>query len=104
MDVTSLDDPQSDALAFASGEFVSQGPGFGLSEVVRRKILDGTDINGAAPDGTVDVNFGAGFRFLLNDSIALHIDFRDHLFDIDILGEEKTAHNLEGTLGITVFF
>ena len=57
-----------------------------------------------AGDDRFTVNFGAGFRFLLNDSIALHIDFRDHLFDIDILGEEKTAHNLEGTLGITVFF
>ena len=24
--------------------------------------------------------------------------------DIDLLGEEKTAHNLEGSLGLTVFF
>jgi outer membrane beta-barrel protein len=50
------------------------------------------------------VNFGAGYRFLVTDSIALHVDFRDHLFDIDLLGQEKTAHNLEGTLGVTVFF
>ncbi len=57
-----------------------------------------------ADDDRFTVNFGAGFRFLLNDSIALRVDFRDHLFDIDLLGEEKTAHNLEGTLGITVFF
>ena len=27
-----------------------------------------------------------------------------HLFDIDLLGEEKTVHNLEGHLGVTVFF
>ena len=44
------------------------------------------------------------FRFLLTDSLALHVDFRDHLFDIDLLGEEKTAHNLEGHIGVTVFF
>jgi outer membrane beta-barrel protein len=57
-----------------------------------------------AGDDRFTVNFGAGYRFLLTDSITLHVDFRDHLFDIDLLGEEKTAHNLEGSLGLTVFF
>ncbi|MDH4126024.1 MAG: outer membrane beta-barrel domain-containing protein [Gammaproteobacteria bacterium] len=57
-----------------------------------------------AGDDRFTVNFGAGYRFLLNDSVALHLDFRDHLFDIDILGEDKTTHNLEGHLGVTVFF
>ena len=57
-----------------------------------------------ADDDRFTVNFGAGFRFLLTDSVAFHVDFRDHLFDIDILGEEKTSHNLEGTFGVTVFF
>jgi len=57
-----------------------------------------------AGDDRFTVNFGAGYRFLLNDSIAIHLDVRDHLFDIDILGEDKTTHNMEGHLGMTVFF
>jgi len=57
-----------------------------------------------AADDRFTVNFGAGYRFLLTDSVAVHMDFRDHMFDIDLLGEEKTTHNLEGTLGLTVFF
>jgi outer membrane beta-barrel protein len=57
-----------------------------------------------AGDDRFSVNVGVGYRFLLTDAIALHLDFRDHLFDIDLLGEEKTAHNLEGHLGFTVFF
>jgi outer membrane beta-barrel protein len=57
-----------------------------------------------ADDDRFTVNFGAGLRFLLNDSWTLRVDFRDHLYDIDILGEEKTVHNLEGTVGFTVFF
>jgi len=57
-----------------------------------------------AGDDRFTVNFGGGYRFLLSDSIAIHVDFRDHLFDIDLLGEEKTAHNLEGHVGFTVFF
>ena len=55
-------------------------------------------------DDRFTINFGAGVRFLLTDSIALHLDFRDHLFDTDLLGEEKTVHNLESHLGLTVFF
>jgi len=57
-----------------------------------------------AGDDRFTVNFGAGYRFILTDSVAIHLDFRDHLYDIDVIGEEKTAHNLEGTLGISVFF
>ena len=57
-----------------------------------------------AGDDRFTVNFGAGYRFLLTDSIAIHVDFRDHLFDIDLFGEEKTAHNLEAHLGFAVFF
>lgn len=57
-----------------------------------------------AGDDRFTVNFGAGYRFLLTDAVALHLDFRDHLFDIDVIGEEKTAHNIEAHLGVTVFF
>ncbi|HKL62166.1 MAG TPA: outer membrane beta-barrel domain-containing protein [Woeseiaceae bacterium] len=57
-----------------------------------------------AGDDRFTVNFGFGYRLLLNDMIALHADVRDHLFDIDILGEEKTAHNIEGHIGFTIFF
>jgi outer membrane beta-barrel protein len=57
-----------------------------------------------AGDDRFTVNFGAGYRFLLTDAVAVHLDFRDHLFDIDLLGEDKTAHNLEAHLGLTVFF
>ena len=57
-----------------------------------------------AGDDRFTVNFGFGYRFLLTDSVAFHLDFRDHLYDIDLFGEEKTVHNLEGTLGVTVFF
>ena len=55
-------------------------------------------------DDRFTVNYGAGYRFLFTDTVALHMDFRNHLYDIDLFGEEKTAQNLEATLGITVFF
>jgi outer membrane beta-barrel protein len=67
-------------------------------------LVAGLGSTNFADDDRFTVNFGAGFRFLFTDSIAFHVDFRDHLFDIDILGREKTTHNLEGTIGMTVFF
>ena len=67
-------------------------------------LIAGLGATRFAGDDRFSVNVGAGYRFLLNDWMALHIDFRDHLFDIDVLGEEKTVHNLEGHLGFTVFF
>jgi outer membrane beta-barrel protein len=57
-----------------------------------------------AKDDRFTINFGAGYRFLLNDSVALHLDVRDHVFDMDLLGESKTSHNLETHAGVTFFF
>jgi outer membrane beta-barrel protein len=80
--------------------FIGEGRAFNSSLYV----IAGLGSTTFAGDDRFTVNFGAGYRFLLTDSIAMHVDFRDHLFDIDLLGEEKTAHNLEGTLSLTVFF
>lgn len=57
-----------------------------------------------AGDDRFTVNFGFGYRFLATDWLAIHVDVRDHVFDIDILGEEKSAHNFESKLGLTIFF
>lgn len=80
--------------------FIGEGRAFNTSVY----LIAGMGSTRFAGDDRFTVNFGAGYRFLMNDSMALHIDFRDHLFDIDVLGEEKTAHNLEGHLGFTMFF
>ena len=50
------------------------------------------------------LNIGAGYRFLVNDWLSLHIDLKDHIFDSDLLGIDKTTHNLEATLGVSAFF
>jgi outer membrane beta-barrel protein len=67
-------------------------------------VIAGVGNTEFANDSHFTVNVGAGYRFLLNDWIALHLDFRDHIFDSDLLGNDKTTHNLEGTAGVTLFF
>jgi outer membrane beta-barrel protein len=80
--------------------FIGEGHAFNTSLY----LIAGLGSTSFAGDDRFTVNVGAGYRFLLTDSVALHLDFRDHLYDIDLFGEEKTVHNLEGTLGVTVFF
>lgn len=57
-----------------------------------------------AGDNRFTANAGVGYRILLNRWLAARFDFRDYLFDIDLLGEKKVTHNLEGSLGISVYF
>jgi outer membrane beta-barrel protein len=50
------------------------------------------------------VTLGAGARVLVKDWLAAHLDIRDHVMEIDVLGKNKTAHNYEATLSLTAFF
>ncbi len=57
-----------------------------------------------AGSNRLTLNLGGGFRLLATDWMALHVDVRDHIFNIDILAEDKTTNNLEVTLGVSIFF
>jgi len=67
-------------------------------------LIGGVGSTDFAGDERFTVNFGAGFRLLASDWLAVHLQVRDHAFDIDLFGEEKTAHNIETLLGVTWFF
>ncbi|MGI9288503.1 MAG: outer membrane beta-barrel domain-containing protein [Pseudomonadales bacterium] len=67
-------------------------------------VIGGVGSTEFGGDDNFTVNFGVGYRVLLNDWLALQVDVRDHLFDSDLLGEEKTLHNFEFTAGFSIFF
>jgi len=67
-------------------------------------VIAGVGSTEFAGDDRFTVNVGAGFRILMNDAFALRLDVRDHLFDIDLLGTDKTAHNIEYHVGLSFFF
>ncbi|MCG8671001.1 MAG: outer membrane beta-barrel domain-containing protein [Pseudomonadales bacterium] len=53
------------------------------------------------------INIGIGYRLIVLDWLALHVDFRDHIFERDpILGETEssTVNNFEMRTGVSVFF
>ena len=57
-----------------------------------------------AGDNRLTINFGAGFRVLPTDWLAIHIGVQDRVFDSDLLGETKVTNNIEALLSATVFF
>lgn len=85
---------------FPGEVFLGEGRAFNTSLY----LIGGLGSTRFAGDDRFTVNVGAGYRFLISDWMALHIDFRDHMFDTDLLGKEKTVHNFEAHLGATVFF
>ncbi|NOY61729.1 MAG: outer membrane beta-barrel domain-containing protein [Gammaproteobacteria bacterium] len=67
-------------------------------------VIGGIGSTEFAGDNRSTMNFGAGYRFLLTDWMAIHLDARDHIFDIDVTGEDRTTNNLEFTGGVSLFF
>ncbi len=61
-DVSATNSPRSSTMASTGSDLISGANGF-FNTVVQNKILTGVDSNGAAADGTVDVNFGLSWSF-----------------------------------------
>ena len=49
-------------------------------------------------------NFGAGLRFYSTDWLSIDLSMREYSFTHDLFGKEKDTNNLEGRLGISIFF
>jgi outer membrane beta-barrel protein len=60
-----------------------------------------TDFGG---DDRFTLNVGLGLKLMPLDWMAVHADVRDYIFDNDLLGQEKTTHNLEARIGVSFFF
>ncbi len=67
-------------------------------------LVAGIGSTNFAGDDRFTVSGGFGYRVLPADWIAVHFDVRDHVYDIDLLGEKKIVNNLEAHLGLSVFF
>ena len=67
-------------------------------------IIAGVGNTDFAGDSYFTYNFGGGFRFYATDYLALRLDVRDYIFDIDLLGKNGSTHNLAITTGISIYF
>jgi len=55
-------------------------------------------------DDRFTITWGAGYSITATGWLAIHLDFRDHIFDIAVTGEDKTSHNLEASIGLNYYF
>ena len=67
-------------------------------------LIGGAGATEFAGDTRFTANVGVGYQVLLNDGVAVQFTVREHLFRIDVLGEEKTSMNTEVSTGLSVFF
>lgn len=67
-------------------------------------IIGGIGSTEFGGDDRFTVVFGGGYRIIVKDWLAIHASARDYTFSSDLSGEEKTAHNIEISLGATYFF
>jgi outer membrane beta-barrel protein len=67
-------------------------------------LIGGVGKTNFAGDDRFTLNVGVGMRLMPLDWLAIHADFRDYIYDIDLLGQEKTSHNLEARIGVSFFF
>jgi outer membrane beta-barrel protein len=63
--------------------------------------IGGTDFAG---DTKFTANFGAGYRVVPTDWLAVHIQVQDRVFQSSLLGSAKLTNNIEAVIGTTVFF
>jgi outer membrane beta-barrel protein len=89
--------------AFNSALYVTVG----IGDVKFGNTTTGTTAGGTATAADIDnfaLNFGVGGRILVTDWLAAHLDVRDHVFESDLFGVTKNVHNIEATLGLSVFY
>jgi len=67
-------------------------------------LIAGAGYTSFAGDDVFTWNVGFGYKLLLNDWLALRVDARDHVFNVNLLGDKQTNNNLEFTGGLSIFF
>ena len=67
-------------------------------------VIAGVGNTEFAGDDRSTINYGFGYRILFFDAFSFNADVRDHLFDMDLFGEEKETHNLEYSLALGWYF
>jgi|SRR5580658_6699910 outer membrane beta-barrel protein len=67
-------------------------------------VLGGIGSTDFAGDTKFTANFGAGYRVVPTDWLAVHITVQDRVFQSSLLGTAKLTNNIEARIGTTVFF
>jgi len=67
-------------------------------------LVSGVGATEFADDNRLTINFGGGYQVLVNDWLSVHLTVREHVYKIDLIGEEKNSFNTEISSGLSIFF
>jgi outer membrane beta-barrel protein len=67
-------------------------------------VLGGVGSTNFADDDRFTINFGAGYRVLPTDWLAISIEVQDRIYESDIFGQNELVNNLQAYLALSVFF
>lgn len=67
-------------------------------------VLGGVGSTRFADDERFTLNFGAGYRILPADWLAVSFEVQNRVYESDIFGKNELVNNLQAYLGLTVFF
>ena len=67
-------------------------------------LLGGAGSTRFAGDDNFTVSIGAGYRVILAKGLTIRLETRNHVFDLDVTGRNKTTQNLAWTLGLGGYF
>ncbi len=67
-------------------------------------VIAGVGSSKIASESHFTAMFGAGYRFILTDWLAIHATVRDHIYTLDVTGIQKKNNSIEMSLGATYFF
>lgn len=67
-------------------------------------LVGGGGATDFAGDTQMTYVLGAGYQLLFTDWLAGHLSMRQHMYDIDLVGEEKTNFDLQFSGAVSVFF
>ncbi len=67
-------------------------------------VIAGAGSTEFAGDDLFTIVWGAGYSITATGWLAIHLDFRDHIYDIAVTGEDKTTNNLEATISLNYYF
>lgn len=67
-------------------------------------LLAGPEHVSFADNDEWGLNFGLSYRLVLTDWLTANVDFREHMFERDFIGDEKQTLNTEFRIGFNALF
>lgn len=82
-------------------EFYGDGPNSAISALY---VVGGAGETEFGGENSFTITLGTGYQFALNRRYVLRLDYRDHIYQSIIIGENSSTHNTQISVGLSYLF